>query len=1371
MGADALINTAKGLNPATQVGNAADSVEDSASSAVSAVGDAITSGAAKVASWFEPAPANATPDNNYAARKQQEDDEAYGRALVAAHPELDAANRPPAGAPTGPGQNGIPTAEQEALQQPAVDPTFVAADAISGGVAGGAATAAKAAANSVGFQAVQQGASNLTGLATQNPYVKGIAGIIAPIMLAVGLHHIGPSGEVVKEPIDIQGTSASSPNLPNTSEHFQALLDHPDATPELKSAVQSLKPAIRDPETGEVYLADDPNAKTHADVFADLPEDIANKSKLDTGFVGPDSEYMTRQQAADHLISAQATGTAPARPVTPEVMEGPVGASAVAKPVSAAAGGTEAAPAASGGSGADVASPAAPETFYHGSNKPIGKLLAASEVKSAEGENRFGPGLYTSNDPTVAQSYAFRGNEGKGQLVTYEVVKKNPDAKLLDLEQPAPPEIADRLFPPLTEAQRADTAPEVAQNYDQSMQAWRERPLRDFFTSSSTKNSPETNQLLQQTAKDAGYAGLEHIGGLSGSSDRVQIWFDPTKDIGLKPFNVMQHGNEPPPPAVNVATPAGAAQSLAERQIAALKAVRVGKGVAEEFGRPDIATEVPESLTMEESQALRQNLESYYAQGTTPPELPAHVQALASTYQEENQAIHAFNTDLRARAANGEDVSGDLDQLVNRWSAMAENYSTLAGQRTALGRGLQILDPNKPGNAFVAATSRLAQEVGLEDNPQRLSDLLASMTPDQYGRVGRQMASDVSLGRSLYNGLNEYYINNLLSDVGRTSSKIGVSNAVSGLLTLPTRAIAAAMPGSPFKFGEPLAGMQGMVDGFWHSVDVALESLKTGDRVSQMEGGATPFADDTPKAISAQGFGLGSTDPSTGDFSSSGIGKGVDYLGSVLRLPLRGLTAVHQFGHSMATSMAGHMLAWRDAIDTAASEGLDGSEGYSRAQEIYRQTLNDMPDPMRQAAAREADVTTFANQLEGKAASAQDILQLPVLKQFMPFFKVAYNIKKMGADMTPVVGQLTQASDVLYGSPAERSTALAKQGFGALMAIMIAHETSQGNITGDGPAPGAARDALMASGWRPNSIKMGDHYYGVPEPLAFPFSTIANYTELRDQMDDPTAFQKALAISQATGRAFANDSIVQGLVNLKTAWNAASTGDTKAWEKFAGQEASGMVPFSALLRAGARAQDPTIRNPSSIGQQIETGIPGMQSNVPPKYDIYGKPMIGMPGVPENLLYPVNVTRAGKLDKVDQAIVDTQANFERVPSYISGRAQKALDDPNDPDIGVPLTPDEQQKWAQLRGDGLKDQLKSLVDSPAFDSSSKLMKKQLLEFVGAKYSEVATLKLLQADPTLMARYVDRQRAKEMALVPPDALSPDAGATPESDAGVSP
>lgn len=796
----------------------------------------------------------------------------------------------------------------------------------------------------------------------------------------------------------------------------------------------------------------------------------------------------------------------------------------------------------------------------------------------------------------------------------------------------------------------------------------------------------------------------------------------------------------PSPPPDDFSTPQGAAQTLAEKQLAALKTVRVGETVAKEFGKPEIATTVPEPLSMQEAAALRLNLDHFYNQGVQQPTLAAHTAAMATTYQTEAQSMHEAAVDLIQRANGGEDVTKELGELTNRASAFAVNSTQLLGERSETGRALQILDPTKPGNMQVTATMKLAQQLGFGENPRQTAEMLARLTPDQIPRTLRDLGEQSSLGRSLYNGLLEYYKGNLLSNAGRTTSRVATSNALSNLMTIPTRAVASVIPGSPVKFGEPLAMTQGYVDGFWHSVDVATESFKTGNAVFTNEDPNAYMS--AHNAISSEAFGL---DPDTLH------AKAVDYLGSALRLPTRGLTAAHQFWFSMATSMNEHALAWRDAVNQAQAAGLDGSAGYNRATELYHQTLANMPAEMKAAARKAGSVDSFINQIEGKVPkAAETIAKAPGLNLIMPFFRVAYNVKKWGLDYTPGIGVATQAGDLMEGG-APRSIAVGKQALAVVMATMVHHEVMQGRITGDGPPPGAARDALMASGWRPNSFHIGDRYVQIPEPFSTPFGILANYSELSSQLDDATNVQRAAMVLQATGRALSNDTIVQGLSNIKQLANdAEQNGFGPAFEKFTGQVASGLVPYSALMKAIVHSYD-TPRNPRSALEVVEAGIPKLSENVAVRRDLFGQPSVGMPGVPNNLLFPVNVTKA-RPDEVEHEIIKNNPTFERVPRWINGRAQRTLDDPNNPDIGVHLTPEEQDRWAVLRGDGLHEQLQMMVRSSGYQTQSQTVQKQLLEYIGAQYAEIATDKLMAEDRSLLDRVTERERAAKESLRPP-------------------
>jgi hypothetical protein len=950
---------------------------------------------------------------------------------------------------------------------------------------------------------------------------------------------------------------------------------------------------------------------------------------------------------------------------------------------------------------AEVVTPgAAPagQIYYHGTsaeNAPAlessGKfdVTKAGTGADAAGPPMFGQGIYLSKSPDYAGVYKF-GEEG-GKVFTTELA---PDAKIAK-----PTDLGDQL------------------------------PVRE-----KGETAADHIQRVNDVAKQQGYDGVDWGADVVlFNPDKVQSVrpYTPSEGgAGVPPGGAAPPGAQPAAPLPQPTTPAGAAQSLAQRQLDNLKAVRTGKATMEEFGAPEAATVVPEQLTLQESQALRQNLESYYAQGKEPPQLAAHVQALATTYQQENEGIHALNLDIRRRAAAGEDVTEDLNQLVNRFSAMAENYSTLAGTRSDVGRSLEILNPNKPGNAFVAATSRLAQQIGIENDPRQLSDLLSGLSPEQFSRVGRQMSEDLSLGRSLYNAFHEYYVDNLLSNAGRTSSRIGLSNSVNVLLQLPTRALQSLMPGSGVEFGEPAAGIQGLVDGFWHATDVGLESAKQSRQLSQIETGAIPEGDPwgPRNAISSAAFGLGNVDPATGSWEASGIGKGVDYLGNVLRLPGRAITGVHQFGHSMAYSMAKHMAAWGEAMDTVRAEGLNGPEGYQRAQEVYQDLLQNTPAELRLNAAKEADTMTFVNKLEGPAADVQAVFKYPVLKQLMPFFKVAYNVKMAGLNLTPGVNLLTQAPDLLWGSAGERSAASARIAMGAMFSIAIAHEFHQGNLELDK--------------YGSPKIRLGDRLISVPPPLDVPIGTVGNYlqnvaaTPPGPGFTGPTLIQKASAYARALGSSLANDSIVQSLVNLKKLWVDVAEDKPKALEQYGGEQLSGLVPFSALQKGVALGTDPYKRNPQTVLDEIMTGIPGQSERVEPQVDIFNKPVPNPTlGLPERLIYPVNVTKIPP-DPIANEIARLDIKPPYPPSY--------------------LNRDQAARWSERRAEGLHDELSAYINNPAYKQLSDQFNKARIQSMIAAHTHVANVMML-TEPGLSQLILDHKLALKGLQVQQDQQAP--------------
>ena len=81
---------------------------------------------------------------------------------------------------------------------------------------------------------------------------------------------------------------------------------------------------------------------------------------------------------------------------------------------------------------------------------------------------------------------------------------------------------------------------------------------------------------------------------------------------------------------------------------------------------------------------------------------------------------------------------------------------------------------------------------------------------------------------------------------------------------------------------------------------------------------------------------------------------------------------------------------------------------------------------------------------------------------------------------------------------AERDEVLGRLLFGSSVMTTVGILAGGGNITGAGPTNPNERRALMATGWRPYSLKIGDAYYSYNrfEPVGILFGIAADMQEI-----------------------------------------------------------------------------------------------------------------------------------------------------------------------------------------------------------------------------------------------------------------------------------
>lgn len=349
-------------------------------------------------------------------------------------------------------------------------------------------------------------------------------------------------------------------------------------------------------------------------------------------------------------------------------------------------------------------------------------------------------------------------------------------------------------------------------------------------------------------------------------------------------------------------------------------------------------------------------------------------------------------------------------------------------------------------------------------------------------------------------------------------------------------------------------------------------------------------------------------------------------LGGRLAMPAnivsRSMQATDQFFRTVVANSELHALAYK----SAKNKGLKG-DAYKQAVADF---LDNPPIEAIEAMHKAAVNATFQN--PNKVASGIDKLVKNIkldngteifnpLKFIVPFVKTPTNIIARSAEASGL-GLFTGA---LRSNGRESSQVMGRALLGGIGLAFLWTKAQQGQITGSGPKDKEMRDALYATGWKPNSVKIGDKYYGYQlfAPLSQALSIIGNandqniYDGVEPSVDN---------ILWGVGNSLTQNSFLEGLDQLN---QAIQYQDLSYITK---NVAGAAVPFSALMRTIATGQDNKIREASSaidaIKSNLPAGIPLLgdfnRQSVPIKRDIFGRELEYEGGVLKRMLDPFNI---------------------------------------------------------------------------------------------------------------------------------------------------
>ncbi|MEE9149933.1 MAG: hypothetical protein V3U27_21355 [Candidatus Tectomicrobia bacterium] len=174
----------------------------------------------------------------------------------------------------------------------------------------------------------------------------------------------------------------------------------------------------------------------------------------------------------------------------------------------------------------------APQSGFHGT----GAKFEAFEEGALDTTALYGPGVYITDDVSIATSYATRrARQVSGAVGTVEQVTPKPGLRLLNMEQSLP----DEAIAVLERSAQADVS-ETADALFEGVRVAREgapgkavystirNELRREELLLSAGDAGEVLESVNLTFKNAGFDGLTHVGGIKGGKPhRVSVLFDP----------------------------------------------------------------------------------------------------------------------------------------------------------------------------------------------------------------------------------------------------------------------------------------------------------------------------------------------------------------------------------------------------------------------------------------------------------------------------------------------------------------------------------------------------------------------------------------------------------------------------------------------------------------------------------------------------------------------------------------------------------------------------------------------------------------------------------------------------------------------------
>lgn len=447
-----------------------------------------------------------------------------------------------------------------------------------------------------------------------------------------------------------------------------------------------------------------------------------------------------------------------------------------------------------------------------------------------------------------------------------------------------------------------------------------------------------------------------------------------------------------------------------------------------------------------------------------------------------------------------------------------------------------------------------------------------------------------------------------------------------------------------------------------------------------------------------------------------------EMLGKGVNLPTRFLQAEDEFFKQLSARSELRADLTAEALDKLGGKAAPNEIGeyVAMREKTFFDETGRLLDDKYLGYAKKA---TFTQDLSGISKQVSDISNShPLLKLVLPFVKTPTNLILEARDMTPLALASKDFRAALKEGGKAAAEARGKVLLGSSLMAYTYMLAGDGTITGSGPTDRAAREALMRTGWRPNSIKWGDSYYTFTrfDPFSTVLTAAANLAAGSEYLTDKQREDKMMNLFSMQLRVLGDKSYLKSFGDLLDALQ----GDEAAGSRLASGIVGGFVPFSGALRFGRTLADGDQREAgqglTDIADGIRNGIPGLSDSLPAKRDwLTGKPLTQSFGLKSE----------EKSDPVAHELAKLQGVF-KTPSY-------KVD-------GVEMTEAQHSRYCELIGTTklggrtLHQRLSETISSRWYDKDRKVNqdddggRSAMLNKNISAYRKAAWEQLLKEDP---------------------------------------